>query len=170
MCLRLTCPQTGCANADASEVVLQGHVAATGVTAGTGIVDFDVPGTHVEPAFNGTLVLKPKGTVGYGSPYPPDRVEVTVLPSASGDGDYGIAAYVPAKAGTGGSSEKIANIAWFHDKNNAINPASQITADSIARNVEIKAYTNKNPSYLRVYYVSIWSFERMCWLTRRFIY
>lgn len=34
---------TGCANAAASEVVVQGQIVATAVSAGTGIADFQLP-------------------------------------------------------------------------------------------------------------------------------
>lgn len=105
--------------------------------------------------FDGSLVLKPVGSIGFGSPYPPDKVDVKLLEEADAEGNWGIATYTPATAGTGGSSEKIANVLWFTDKNNAINPTSQITYAELERGVEISITTKTSPSFLRVYYVSI---------------
>lgn len=104
--------------------------------------------------FDGSLVLKPAGSIGFGSPYPPDKVDVKLLEEADADGNWGFATYTPAAPGQGGSSEKIANVLWFTDKNNSINPTSEITYAELERRVELSISTKKTPSFLRVYYVS----------------
>lgn len=105
--------------------------------------------------FNGSLVLKPVGSLGFGSNLPPAKVDVVVLEEADADGNFGIATYTPAVNATEGiNREKIANVAWFTDKNNSINPTSQITTAALERGVELSAATKTNPSFLRVYYVS----------------
>lgn len=140
----------GCPNATAFESVLQGVISAPGTTAGVGIVDFQVPAG----GFSGSLVLKPVGSYGFGSPYPPTMVDVEVLEEANTDGNFGVATYQPAKAGATTISANLAQVAWFTTKNQAITPASQIGYSALQLNASASAATQVDPSYLRVYYVS----------------
>lgn len=143
----ITCP--GCSNASAYESVLQGVISAPGTTAGVGIVDFQVPAG----GFSGSLVLKPAGSVGFGSPYPPAMINVDVLETADADGNFGIATYQPAKAGAT-ASEVIAQVNWFTSKTQSIVPTSRIGYDALQLNATATAATKVNPSFMRVYYVS----------------
>ncbi|KAJ4423890.1 hypothetical protein N0V82_001474 [Gnomoniopsis sp. IMI 355080] len=138
-----------CSNAAASEAVLQGVISAPGTTAGVGIVDFQVPAG----GFSGSLVLKPVGSYGFGSPTPPRMIDVEVLEEANADGNFGVATYQPAKAGSN-NTEIIAQVAWFTDKNQAIVPASQIEYSALQVNASSSAATKVSPSFLRVYYCS----------------
>lgn len=149
----------GCPNATASEAVLQGVISAPGTTAGLGIVDFQVPAG----GFSGSLVLKPAGSVGFGSPYPPRMINVEVLEEANADGNFGVATYQPAQAGST-NTEIIAQVAWFTDKNQAIVPASQIQYSALQTNASSSAATKVTPSFLRVYYVSgiSWNWPVVC--------
>lgn len=98
-------------------------------------------------------MLKPAGSVGFGSPYPPAMVVVEVSEVADADGNFGVATYQPAKAG-GTSYPNIAQVAWFTDKNQAITPTSQIAYSALQLNSSSSAATQVDPSFLRVYYVS----------------
>ncbi|KAJ4393367.1 hypothetical protein N0V93_002575 [Gnomoniopsis smithogilvyi] len=138
-----------CSNASAYEAVLQGVISAPGTTAGVGIVDFQVP-AH---GFSGSLVLKPVGSYGFGSPYPPRMINVDVLEEADADGNFGVATYEPPKVGST-NTEIIAQVAWFTDKNQAIVPASEIEYNALQLNTSSSAATKVNPSFLRVYYCS----------------
>lgn len=113
------------------------------------MVDFQVPAG----GFTGSLVLKPAGSLGFGSPYPPAMVDVEVFEEANADGNFGVATYQPAKAGAT-STVPIAQVNWFTTKDQAITPTSQIGYSALQLNTSSSAATKVNPSFMRVYYVS----------------
>lgn len=141
---------TGCPDASQYDITLQGRIAVTGTNVGTGIVDFKLP---VAP-FDASLVLKPAGSTGFGSPYPPRMVDVAVLGTADADGNFGTAIFQPEKAGATSVDAVIAQVAWFTSPYQAFMAASDLDYDTLQKNETATIGTTVDPSFLRVYYVS----------------
>ncbi|CAN8098117.1 unnamed protein product [Discula destructiva] len=140
-----------CSDPSAYEVVLQGVIAAKGVTAGAGIVDFKVPEGSYTGGFD--LVLKSSGSLGFGSPVPPAMVNVQVLEAADASGNVGVATYKPPQAGAT-TTENIAQVAWFTSATQSYVPASHIGYTTLQQNATASAGTTVSPSFLRVFYCS----------------
>ncbi|KAH8744207.1 hypothetical protein F5883DRAFT_590734 [Diaporthe sp. PMI_573] len=85
------------------EVVLDGATSQSSPAAN--ITDFDIPSP-----FDGTLVIKVAGAVGWGSPYPPQQVGVKIFAEASG-GDPGVWGNATVKPGIG-QPALISQISW----------------------------------------------------------
>jgi hypothetical protein len=141
---------TGCPDASQYDITLQGRIAVTGTTVGSGIVDFKLP---VAP-FDASLVLKPAGSTGFGSPYPPRMVDVGLLEAADADGNFGTATFQPEKAGATSVDAVIAQVAWFTSPYQAFMAASKLDFDTLQKNETATIGTTVDPSFLRVYYVS----------------
>lgn len=141
---------TGCPDASLYDITLQGRTAVTGTTVGSGIVDFKLP---VAP-FEASLVLKPAGSIGFGSPYPPRMVDVALLETADADGNVGTATFQPEKAGATSVDAVIAQVAWFTSPEQAFMSASEIDFETLQKNQTATIGTAVDPSFLRVYYVS----------------
>ncbi|KAK7700458.1 hypothetical protein SLS64_010852 [Diaporthe eres] len=139
-----------CPDASQYDITLQGRIAVTGTTVGSGIVDFKLP---VAP-FDASLVLKPAGSIGFGSPYPPRMVDVALLETADADGNVGTATFQPEKAGATSVDAVIAQVAWFTSPEQAFMSASEIDFDTLQKNETAAIGTAVDPSFLRVYYVS----------------
>lgn len=98
-------------------------------------------------------MFKAVGTVGFGSPYPPSRIELSVRDTPV-NGSYATATYTPsAVAATIGNS--LAQVAWFSQPNQAFSPASSIEYAALQGTEAVSIDAKVNPSYLRVYYVSV---------------
>lgn len=140
-CLSRSHPLTQCAGCDSTtalEVVLDG---ATGQSSpAANITDFDIPAP-----FDGSLVIKVAGSVGLGSPYPPQQVGVEIFAEASG-GDPGVWGNATITPGTG-QPASIAQISW--------NTRDDVTLVP-AENQEVSLETIFDGGSLVVYYVS-WS-------------
>lgn len=141
---------TGCPDASLYDITLQGRIAVTGTTVGSGIVDFKLP---VAP-FDASLVLKPAGSTGFGSPYPPRMVDVALLETADADGNFGTATFQPEKAGATSVDAVIAQVAWFTSPYQAFMAASELDFATLQKNETATIGTVVDPSFLRVYYVS----------------
>lgn len=142
--------RTGCPDASLYDIALQGRTAVTGTAAGSGIVDFKLP---VAP-FEASLVLKPAGSLGFGSPYPPRMVDVALLETADADGNFGTATFQPEKAGATSVDAVVAQVAWFTSPDQAFMPASELDFSALQKNETATIGTTVDPSFLRVYYVS----------------
>lgn len=126
----------GCDSTTALEVVLDG---ATGQSSpAANITDFDIPSP-----FDGSLVIKVAGSVGLGSPYPPQQVGVEIFAEASG-GDPGVWGNATITPGTG-QPASIAQISW--------NTRDDVTLEP-AENEEVSLETIFDGGSLVVYYVS----------------
>lgn len=141
---------TGCPDASLFDITLQGRIAVTGTTSGTGIVDFKLP---VAP-FEASLVLKPAGSIGFGSPRPPKMVDIALLETADADGNWGTATFQPEKVGATSVDAAIAQVAWFTTPDQAFMPASELDYSTLQKNQTATIGTTVDPSFLRVYYVS----------------
>ncbi|KKY39780.1 hypothetical protein UCDDA912_g00205 [Diaporthe ampelina] len=116
------------------EVVLDGATNQSSPAAN--IIDFDIPSP-----FEGSLVIKVAGSVGYGSPYPPQQVGVEIFAEATG-GDPGVWANATVTPGTG-QPAAIAQISW--------NTRDDITLTP-AENEEVSLETIFDGGSLVVYY------------------
>ncbi|GKT49527.1 uncharacterized protein ColSpa_09708 [Colletotrichum spaethianum] len=94
---------SGCDSTTPLEVILDGADGQSSPAAN--ITDFDI-----SSPFDGNLVIKIAGAVGYGSPYPPQQVGIKVFADATG-GDPGIWANATVKPGIG-QPVPISNIYW----------------------------------------------------------
>ncbi|KAI3392233.1 hypothetical protein diail_5953 [Diaporthe ilicicola] len=139
-----------CPDASLFDITLQGRTSVTGTTTGNGIVDFKLP---VAP-FEASLVLKPAGSIGFGSPYPPNMVDIALLETAHADGNLGTATLQPEKAGATSVDATIAQVAWFTSPYQAFMPASELDFATLQKNETAKIGTTVDPSFLRVYYCS----------------
>ncbi|KKY35341.1 hypothetical protein UCDDA912_g04669 [Diaporthe ampelina] len=139
-----------CPEASQYDITLQGRTAVTGTTAGSGIVDFKLP---VAP-FEASLVLKPAGSIGFGSPFPPRMVDVAVLGTADADGNFGTATFQPEKVGATSVDAVVAQVAWFTSPDQAFMPASELDFATLQKNETATIRTTVDPSFLRVYYCS----------------
>lgn len=140
----------GCPDASQYDITLQGRTAVTGTKVGSGIVDFKLP---VAP-FEASLVLKPAGSTGFGSPYPPRMVDVALFETADADGDFGKATFQPERPGATSVDAVIAQVAWFTSPYQAFMSASEIDFATLQKNETATIGTTVDPSFLRVYYVS----------------
>lgn len=109
----------GCDNATPLEVVLDGATNKSSPAAN--ITDFDIPSP-----FDGTLVIKVAGAVGYGSPYPPQQVGIEIFAEATG-GDPGVWGNATVKPGTGHAAS-IAQISWNTRSDVTLTPGEDETA------------------------------------------
>ncbi|KAJ0115947.1 hypothetical protein J7T55_004117 [Diaporthe amygdali] len=137
-----------CPDASLFDITLQGRIAVTGTTSGTGIVDFKLP---VAP-FEASLVLKPAGSIGFGSPRPPKMVDIALLETADADGNWGTATFQPEKVGATSVDAAIAQVAWFTTPDQAFMPASELDYSTLQKNQTATIGTTVDPSFLRVYY------------------
>lgn len=139
-----------CPDSSQYDITLQGRTAVTGTNVGSGIVDFKLP---VAP-FEASLVLKPAGSIGFGSPYPPRMVDVALLETADADGNFGTATFQPEKPGATSVDAVIAQVAWFTSPYQAFMAASKLDFATLQKNETATIGTTVDPSFLRVYYCS----------------
>lgn len=126
----------GCDSTTPLEVVVEG---ATGQSSpAANITDFDIPAP-----FDGRVIIKVAGSVGLGSPYPPQQVGVEIFAEASG-GDPGVWGNATVTPGTG-QPASVAQISW--------NTRDDITL-APAENEEVSLETIFDGGSLVVYYVS----------------
>lgn len=97
--------------------------------------------------FTGDLVIKPKVSIGFGSPSLPTMIELQVLEEATGN--FGVATYQPPHSGTT-TIEIIEKVAWLTSKTQSITPASEIGWAALQQSVSFSAATTVEPSFLRV--------------------
>lgn len=126
----------GCDSTTPLELVLDGATNQSSPAAN--ITDFDIPSP-----FDGSLVIKVAGSVGLGSPYPPQQVGVQIFAEATG-GDPGVWGNATITPGTG-QPASIAQISW--------NTRDDITLEP-AENEEVSLETIFDGGSLVVYYVS----------------
>ncbi|KAL2275506.1 hypothetical protein FJTKL_02012 [Diaporthe vaccinii] len=119
------------------EVVLDGATNKSSPAAN--ITDFDIPAP-----FDGSLVIKIAGSVGLGSPYPPQQVGVEVFAEASG-GDPGVWGNATITPGIG-QPASIAQISW--------NTRDDVTL-APAENEEVSLETIFDGGSLVVYYCGV---------------
>lgn len=126
----------GCDSTTPLEVVLDGATGQSSPSAN--ITDFDIASP-----FDGSLVIKVAGAVGYGSPYPPQQVGVETFAEATGGdpGAWGNATVTPGI----GQPVSIAQISW--------NTRNDITLEP-AEDEEVSLETIFDGGSLVVYYVS----------------
>ncbi|KAK7723032.1 hypothetical protein SLS63_009061 [Diaporthe eres] len=119
------------------EVVLDGATNKSSPAAN--ITDFDIPAP-----FDGSLVIKVAGSVGLGSPYPPQQVGVEIFAEASGGdpGAWGNATITPGM----GQPASIAQISW--------NTRDDVTLEP-AENEEVSLETIFDGGSLVVYYCGV---------------
>ncbi|KAG8157444.1 hypothetical protein KVR01_012828 [Diaporthe batatas] len=104
---------TSCDSATPLEVVLDG--ATNQLSPAANITDFKIP-----IPFDGTLVIKAAGAVGYGSPYPPQQIQIEIF-SEGKPGDPPIWGNATVKPGTG-QPASIVQIGWNTGGNLTIAP------------------------------------------------
>ncbi|GJC87922.1 hypothetical protein ColLi_10760 [Colletotrichum liriopes] len=126
-----------CDSATPLEVVLDGADSQSSPAAN--ITDF-----KISSPFDGSLVIKIAGAVGYGSPYPPQQVGVEVFADATG-GDPGVWANATVKPGIG-QPAPIAEISW--------NTRNDITLTPV-ENEEVSLTTIFEGGSLVVYYCGV---------------
>ncbi|KAG6368942.1 hypothetical protein INS49_003160 [Diaporthe citri] len=119
------------------EVVLDGATSKSSPAAN--ITDFDIPAP-----FGGSLVIKVAGSVGLGSPYPPQQVGVEIFAEAAG-GDPGAWGNATITPGTG-QPASISQISW--------NTRDDITL-APAENEEVSLETIFDGGSLVVYYCGV---------------
>ncbi|KAL1877952.1 hypothetical protein Daus18300_002306 [Diaporthe australafricana] len=128
---------TRCDSTTPLEVVLDGVTGQSSPAAN--ITDFDIASP-----FDGSLVIKVAGAVGYGSPYPPQQVGVEIFAEATG-GDPGAWGNATVTPGTG-QPVSIAQISW--------NTRNDITLEP-AENEEVSLETIFDGGSLVVYYCGV---------------
>lgn len=127
---------SGCDSTTPLELVLDGATNQSSPAAN--ITDFDIPSP-----FDGSLVIKVAGAVGFGSPYPPQQVGVQIFAEATG-GDPGVWGNATITPGIG-QPVSIAQISW--------NTRDDITLEP-AENEKVSLETIFDGGSLVVYYVS----------------
>ncbi|KAK2598766.1 hypothetical protein N8I77_012154 [Diaporthe amygdali] len=126
-----------CDSTTALEVVLEGATGQSSPSAN--ITDFDIASP-----FDGRLIIKVAGAVGYGSPYPPQQVGVEIFAEATG-GDPGVWGNATVTPGTG-QPVSVAQISW--------NTRNDITVEP-AENEEVSLETIFDGGSLVVYYCGV---------------
>lgn len=105
-------------------------------------------------------MIKPKGAVGFGATYPPSRIELNILDAQAANGTWATATYTPGISSATGN--KLAQVAWFTQPDQAFSPASSIDYTALQGTEAVAIETTVSPSYLRVYYVSFFSVRLLC--------
>ncbi|CAN8101269.1 unnamed protein product [Discula destructiva] len=116
---------------------------ATATVAGVGIYDF----VDITVPFSGSLVIKPAGSIGYGSPYPVDKVDIDIFASADANGAFANATFVPAM-----EVLPTALVAWYTIPGLNAFSTAKIEVDALAGDVPVSVATTVDESRLRVYY------------------
>lgn len=117
----------------------------TATPAGTNIYDFN----DLTAPFSGALVLKPTGSIGYGSPYPVDQVYVELYTAADASGAFGNATFEPAL-----ETLPTSLIAWYSVPGLNAFSTEKLDTPALAGDEAVSIKTTKDQSRLRVYYVS----------------